>query len=397
MEQLSKVLRVDAAYRNTNNWRNPVDQFNSFFRFSDGSGINNTSGFRPKKKRAGGTDITDCAFCVLVTNFGETEWPDRFDARSGTFFYFGDNRKPGKAITDTSVGGNRLLEHVFDRMHHGDRKSVCPFLCFESFRGIDGMFMRFLGIAVPGAKDVTPDSDLVSLWRHEKSKRFQNYRALFTILDAAEIHHSWLDQLVEGVPAHEAEGCPTAFQHWVINGRYEPLLAEQKVAPRGRYEQLPLSTLERDVLAVICDQLTDRAFEYAAASLLGLMDSRFEDITVTRAVRDGGRDVLASYRVGHESHSVRLNVCLEAKKWHVSRAIGVRPMARLISRIRHRELGVFMTTSFFDKQVQQELIDDGHPIILLSGGDIARLLISSNFVGDRLKRWVKEIVDRSIS
>jgi hypothetical protein len=227
--------------------------------------------------------------------------------------------------------------------------------------------------------------------------RFQNYRALFTILDAAEIHHSWLNQLVEGVPAYAAAGCPSAFHRWVISGRYEPLLAEQKLAPRGRSEQLPLSTLERDVLTVVCNQLTDRAFEYAAASLLGLMDTRFQDITVTRAVRDGGRDVLASYRVGHASHSVCLNVCLEAKKWHMSRAIGVRPVARLISRIKHRELGVFMTTSFFDRQVQQELIDDGHPIILLSGGDIARLLISANIVEDRLTRWVQEIADRSAS
>ena len=41
-------LRIDALNRNTNNFKAEADQFNRFFRFADGRGINNTSGFRPK-------------------------------------------------------------------------------------------------------------------------------------------------------------------------------------------------------------------------------------------------------------------------------------------------------------------------------------------------------------
>ena len=72
-------LRVDASYRNTGNWKKPHDEFNRFFRFADGKGINNTAGFRPKSRAGGNTDVTACAFCVLVTNFGEHEWPDLLD------------------------------------------------------------------------------------------------------------------------------------------------------------------------------------------------------------------------------------------------------------------------------------------------------------------------------
>ena len=59
-----RELRVDASYRNTNNWKTPSDVFNRFFRFADGKGINNTSGFRPKSRARGATDITQAVFCV---------------------------------------------------------------------------------------------------------------------------------------------------------------------------------------------------------------------------------------------------------------------------------------------------------------------------------------------
>jgi hypothetical protein len=62
------VLRVDAVYRNTQRWKTAEDEFNRFFRFQDGKGINNVSGFRPKSRARGSTDICDSAFVVLVTN-----------------------------------------------------------------------------------------------------------------------------------------------------------------------------------------------------------------------------------------------------------------------------------------------------------------------------------------
>jgi hypothetical protein len=137
--------------------------------------------------------------------------------------------------------------------------------------------------------------------------------------------------------------------------------------------------------------LTPRQFEFAAAELLALMDARFIDPTVTREVRDGGRDVIAQYRVGHGDHAIPLHVSVEAKLWKESTAVGVKPMMRLISRLKHRDFGVFITTSFFDKTVQEELIEDGHPVILVSGGDIARIRIAHEKESDALERWLDGI------
>jgi hypothetical protein len=39
--------------------------------------------------------------------------------------------------------------------------------------------------------------------------------------------------------------------------------------------------------------------------------------------------------------------------------------------------------------VQDELIEDGHPVILVSGGDVARILIENEIVGASLDRWLE--------
>lgn len=389
-KQQPNELFVDAEYRNTNDWKNPHDQFNSFFRFSDGRGINNTSGFRPKSRANGSTSIKDCGFCVLVTNFGETEWPDSLDADTGQFTYYGDNRKPGKRLAETFVGGNRLLENVFAKLHDGHRDEICPFLCFESFQGADGMYMRFLGLAVPGAEGVSSLDDLVAIWRRRDNQRFQNYRATFTILDESTVKHSWLEAILAGNAAATAEGCPHSFSLWVRNGKYNALTAPQELVPRPKFEQLPKTAREWRVLDFVLT-LDDRQFEHASGSLLQMMDRRYRDIKVTRAVQDGGRDVLATYRVGHDNHSIALDVCLEAKRWDPATSIGVKPMMRLISRLKHRDFGIFVTTSYFDRIVQRELIADGHPVVLIAGGDIARMLISEEREGDALERWLESV------
>jgi restriction endonuclease Mrr len=51
----------------------------------------------------------------------------------------------------------------------------------------------------------------------------------------------------------------------------------------------------------------------------------------------------------------------------------------LISRIRHRQFGVLVTTSHVHRQTYEEVREDKHPIIFISGGDIAKLLISKGY------------------
>ena len=384
-------LRIDLSLRNTNNPNNPNDVFNRFFRFSDGRGINNTSGFRAKSKADQTTDIENCAFCLLVTTFGEAEWPDSLDYESGVFTYFGDKRTEGD-LHKTTVGGNRLLRNIFNKLHVGQRDLIPPILVFENYKGFDGSYMRFLGLVVPGAQGVSSFDDLVAVWRIKDRNRFQNYRSLFTVLKENLVTKVWLEDLVNGINPSESIYCPLSWKRWVETGIYDPLTCERKREPRSKENQSPQNNNESNVLKNVMEGFSDREFEFAAVSIVELMDPRFKDFIVTQRSRDGGRDAIGTYQVGHADHQIQLAAIVEAKLWKENSDIGVKPMSRLISRIKHRDIGVFITTSCFNKQVQKELIDDNHPVILISGGDIARVLIANELdLPEKFFAWAANI------
>lgn len=49
-------------------------------------------------------------------------------------------------------------------------------------------------------------------------------------------------------------------------------------------------------------------------------------------------------------------------------------MSRLISRIRYRQFGIMVTTSYIDGQAYSEVVKDDHPILIITASDIASVL-----------------------
>ena len=372
-------LRLDSIYRNAgNDWKHPDDEFNKMFKhFSDKKGIQNAGGFRYKSRSSGSTKIENAAFIVLVTNFTEKEWPDHLDLETGTFTYFGDNRSPGKEIHKTKNGGNQLLASVFERAHGKNRYQIPPFLCFETIKTKGLSYMKFLGLAVPGAEGYSSLDDLVAIWKLSDKKRFQNYRAIFSILSEDTIPWYWLDDLVNNVPALESEHCPSNWSAWIKNGSAVILKCKKTISPRRKIEQLPATPEEKIVLKKL-KEFTPREFEFAAKEILEIFEpDKFINLEVTPKVKDKGRDIVGFYKIGTLGSDLHLRVIGEVKRWdEEGKGVGVKPMSRLISRLKHRDLGVFITTTHFDKQVQVEILEDGHPILLLSGGDLVKILIS---------------------
>ena len=50
--------------------------------------------------------------------------------------------------------------------------------------------------------------------------------------------------------------------------------------------------------------------------------------------------------------------------------------------LKHRQFGVLVTTSFVAQQAYKEIREDGHPVIIVSGADIAAVLKKADF-GDK--------------
>jgi len=64
-------------------------------------------------------------------------------------------------------------------------------------------------------------------------------------------------------------------------------------------------------------------------------------------------------------------------------------MSRLISRLRYRQIGVLVTTSYVGPQAYHEVREDGHPIVILTGIDIVSILRRCGIsTPDGVRRWL---------
>jgi hypothetical protein len=113
------------------------------------------------------------------------------------------------------------------------------------------------------------------------------------------------------------------------------------------------------------------------------------EYTMTRPSVDGGRDAFGYLRIGPATDPVQLDFALEAKRYQMHSGVGVKELARLISRIRNRMFGVLVTTSFLDRQAYQELRADGHPIVVIAGRDIVEILKEHGYgTVEEAERWL---------
>lgn len=333
---------------------------------------------------------------LLYTSGGDVDWPDALDVETGIFTYFGDNKRPGASLHDTPRGGNELLRFAFDAVHAApaQREVVPPFFLFRK-AGPGGRDVEFLGTAVPGGKDVDPGADLVAIWRTSDGQRFQNYRAIFTVLDIATAPRAWITELDELDPL--GPHCPAAFREWVERGTYKPLRAPRTTEFRSVADQAPRSGDEALVAAIHAHYSSNpHGFEACAMELWKMLaKDAVSQISGTRPSADGGRDAVGLYSIGPPGDRIHLDFCLEAKCYDPRHGAGVRELARLISRLRHRQFGVFVTTSYVSPQAYRELREDGHPVVVVSGRDIADLLRQRGLGGAaEVSEWLTR-VDRA--
>jgi hypothetical protein len=161
-------------------------------------------------------------------------------------------------------------------------------------------------------------------------------------------------------------------------GKYIPLKCEPTIQTRSKAQQLPTTSGDIAILHSLFQryQSDSHGFEHFAAKLLPLMDPNFIGLDVTRPSRDGGRDAIGHYRLGLDTSHILIDCALEAKCYAPSNSVGVKELSRLISRLRHRQFGVIVTTSYVHDQAYKEIKDDEHPIIVIAGTDIVRILKS---------------------
>ena len=383
MELKSTDLIIDQVYKGSRNGNASDDPLPHLL------GVDNSAGFRHLGKRPG---VDTLKLLVLKTNFNDPEWPDKLETTTGHFTYYGDNKKVGR-IHDTPRQGNLILKNLFDSRHSSKKLNHFPPIFLFSGLG-KGHYrdVRFLGLAVPGSNNLGPDEDLVALWKSTglKNERFQNYKSIFTILDIPSIDRKWITDIQLG-NAVNSSYAPKIWLDWLNKRTYKPLLAPPSLEIRSKVEQLPTTTIDKKIIELVYGNYKDNPFEFerVAVAIAKLLMPRISNCDLTQPWRDGGRDALGTYRVGENQSFIDVEFSLEAKCYHIKNGVGVKELSRLISRLKHRQFGILVTTSYVSDQAYKEIIFDGHPIIVISAIDIAEILKKRVGNYTNIKEWLK--------
>ena len=206
----------------------------------------------------------------------------------------------------------------------------------------------------------------------------------------------WRRKWITDVQVGNAVGskhAPKPWLDWVKGRKFTPLISTPTNTFRTKQQQLPETEELQAYVALIHNFYKEDsyAFERCAMEIARLFMPNIHRWEITRPWRDGGRDALGTYRIGQGAGAIDVEFALEAKCYGLKNGVGVKPLARLISRLRHRQFGILVTTSYLDLQAYQELVADTHPVIVISAADIAKKL--KERIGDvpAVQRWVARI------
>ena len=145
-------------------------------------------------------------------------------------FYFGDYKIPGNDLHDTHLKGNLILKTCFDKLSRDDLENIPPFFIFT--KGDEGRDTVFRGLAVPGALAYESTDNLIAIWKTSGATRYQNYKAVFTILDINEIKREWISDLENG--NRFTSNTPKVYSDWVKKKIYKPLISEKSIEYRTK-------------------------------------------------------------------------------------------------------------------------------------------------------------------
>lgn len=355
----------------------------------------NQGGFRPRY------DINNKpAYHVLEATNSDQNWIDEFDYEFGRVLYYGDNCEPGIELHNSPKRGNKALFDWFKSVDEKKYDEVPPIFLFGQADEGYARSRRFIGLVVPGDDRIPEEQQLVAVWRSYNNNIYQNYKAIFTILKSDKISREWINDLLKGNPL--SKNAPKEWIDWREKGIYTPLEVKESVRSyRTKEEQKPINETGKKIIEEIYNYFNVEGkksayfFELCAIKIVQMMDSKYHDIVHTKFVRDGGKDAVGLYRIGDPADGIDVEFALEAKRYKLNSGVGVTELSRIISRIKNRQFGILVTTSYLDQTAYKELKEDGHPIIVISAVDIVNILYRAGIKNvNEAKKWLEQFKNK---
>jgi len=322
--------------------------------------MRNMGGIRPFKFP--NLNVPVHAYIVLLTDglSGHSirnPWEDSLDLNAGRIIYWGDAKWHESLALDEFVG-NKALRAGFDAALVGERRLIPPILHFSKERT---GYVRFNGLCVIERLELS--------WFEDNGRPVRNYRVHLGILDEEYVDVEWLHRRAQAVDVGQLEhDGPQAWQHYQA-GTLDRL---QVWAPqiRSRDDQMPSPNSADDRILAQLQLLDPYIFERAVVSMFRDVDV-VHRIDQTRLSRDGGFDFHGVMTLPAPLH-YEISFRGEVKRHKAS--IGPKDVSRLVARLGRGEYGLFVTTSYYTTQAQEEVLQDAYPTRLFAGRDVVNIM-----------------------
>lgn len=320
----------------------------------------------------------------------DTPWRDTFDIDNGHIHYFGDNKDP--SLSPALKKGNKALLSLYESHRSTDRSlrmAAAPLIFYRSVsvnRKHKG-FLEFNGFGI------IRDIRLVSQYDRSRDATFTNFAFNFLVLSMANeneyFNWDWISARRDGSlkldETHKL--APQSWQDWVKLGSGATEKLRRRVSRsnlQSSKDQKPsVGSREYNTLREIYEFYEGRKarFEGLAAvicaKVLNTSGASYTRGWVTSSTSDGGADFYGRLDIGDGFGRAKLIVLGQAKCESLSTPTGGNHIARTVARLKRGWVGVYVTTSYFSESVQQEVLEDAYPIVLINGLKLAETVIKT--------------------
>ncbi len=358
----SKRYRLGHDFRDTGSVVNPADQFLGWINLP-GSGMRNMGGIRPLKFINMKEPVP--AAIVLVTDnrsagSASNPWEDLVDIPHGRIVYWGDAKFDSKKTVD-DFPGNRALRDAFNQVLDSQMALVPPILHFS--KETTGT-LKFNGLCILDRLELT--------WFEDHGRPVRNYRAHLTILDEEFVDVAWLQSRMTALSRTGlTAGGSHAWQRYQ-DGVVDRLRVWAPSVRTVKSQLPPVGSGDANVLTQLVN-LTPTGFEAAVVSIFRELVEVRHNITRTEPTGDGGFDFFGSFTLPPPIQ-YEIPFLGEAKRYARTTAVVPKDVSRMVARLSRGQYGIFVTTSYFTKQTQEEVLEDGYPAKLVAGADLVRIM-----------------------
>jgi hypothetical protein len=358
--------------------------FQELTRGRHATGVNTSHGIwplRPTDEPTGDSERIPSAIICWSNPFSpdarKNPWIDIIEQDEGYALYNGDNKTEG-VEPFTPLGNNAFWTASPLYSDPSARVLAPPVLLFRQAE-VDGRrsgFREFCGFGIPTRLGL-------------RTQRVPNERgyfvnlvvelALFDLSDSGGLlDWNWIDDRRDSAltPKQALKNAPPAWKRWV-KGTEVDRLRRRVVRDRviTKTDQAAHDESDLTMLRDIRSYFNGREAEFeglasrVAARVIG---GKCERKWVTRASRDGGIDFVCLLPIGEPQSRTGVVVLGQAKCLAPEHSVGPEDLARLVARLRRGWIGAYVTTGTFTEQAQEEVLADNYPLLLISGGTVAR-------------------------